>query len=64
MMKGNKALLSLLGSKRKRLNNSIFTFTVGSARATAKLGIGQDVRLPKELEGGLDKEVLEHQILM
>ena len=40
MIIGSEALFSHMGSKIISLINSIFTFAVDSARATAKLGIG------------------------
>ena len=60
MKMGNKSLFSHVSFQMIRLINSIFTFTVGSARATAKLGIGLDLWHP---QSNLEKEVLEHKVL-
>ena len=46
-MMGSDALFSHMGSKIISLINSIFTFAVDSARATAKLGIGPDTWHPQ-----------------
>ena len=47
MIIGSEALFSHMGSKIICLINSISTFAVDSARATAKLGIGPDTWHPQ-----------------